>query len=156
MRKMVYKGGSEVWEDNDALFSSPDAFNQEYVIFVAKIRELIYLMEMGITNIVCIKNNPERLKGFLRFREGKMRQAIIYIKSLKAKDVLAPLATKPYYTITYVGDSSSDLKGQVQVKDAIGSRIENIRKDLENKELRRKLKEKEEEDDDYDDLEESP
>lgn len=156
MRKMVYKGGSEVWEDNDALFSSPDAFNQEYVIFTAKIREMISLMEMGITNVVCIKNNPERLKGFLRFRESIMRQAIIYVKSLKAKDVLAPLATKPYYTITYVGDSARELQGQVQVRDAIDSRIENIRKDLENQELRRKLKEKEEEDDDYDDLEESP
>ena len=144
MKKVIYK----------AFFSSEESFNAEYVVFCTKYKEILALKEMGVENIVCIKNNPERLANFVRFREGRMDQVLIYVKAVRAKDQLAGYCRKPYYTITYVGNGD-DLFGQLSVKDAIDSRIENIKKDLENRELREKLKRLEDDDADLDDLVES-
>lgn len=154
MRSVTYKGNVELWESNKALFSSEEAFNAEYVVFCSKYKEIIALKEMGVENIVCIKDDLKRLTNFIRFREGKMNQVIIYIKSTRAKDLLASVCKKPYYTITYVG-KGDDLYGQTSVKDAIDSRIENIKKDIENKELREKLKQLEDDDEDLESFEES-
>lgn len=147
MKSVTYKGNVELWEANRALFSSEEAFNAEYVIFCSKYKEIIALKEMGVENIVCIKDDMERLKNFIRYREGRMNQKLIYVKSTRAKDLLANVCKKPYYTITYVG-KVDDLLGQVSVKDAIDSRIENIKKDLENQELRDKLRKLEDDDED--------
>lgn len=147
MKSVVYKGNVELWEDNKALFSSEEAFNAEYVVFCSKYKEILALKEMGVENIVCIKDEPERLSNFIRYREGRMGQVLIYIKSTRARDLLANICKKPYYTITYVG-KVDDLFGQTSVKDAIDSRIENIKKDIENRQLREKLKALEEDDED--------
>ena len=147
MKSVTYKGNVELWESNKALFSSEQAFNAEYVVFCSKYKEIIALKEMGVENIVCIKDEPERLANFIRYREGRMDQIIIYVKSTRAKDILANVCKKPYYTITYVG-KGDDLYGQTSVKDAIDSRIENIKKDIENKQLREKLKALEDDDED--------
>lgn len=149
MKSVTYKGNVELWEANKALFSSEEAFNAEYVIFCAKYKEILALKQMGVENIVCIKNDAERLKNFIRYREGRMGQVLIYIKSTQAKDLLAGLCKKPYYTITYVG-KVDDLFEQTSVKDAIDSRIENIKKDLENQKLRERLKKLEDDDEDLD------
>ena len=71
MKSVTYKGNVELWEANGALFSSEEAFNAEYVIFCAKYKEILALKQMGVENIVCIKNDPERLKNFIRYREGR-------------------------------------------------------------------------------------
>lgn len=147
MKSVTYKGNVELWEQNGALFSSEQAFNAEYVIFCSKYKEILALKEMGVENIVCIKNDPPRLANFVRYREGRMNQTLIYIKSTQAKDLLSKVCKKPYYTITYVG-KTDDLFGQTSVKDAVDSRIENIKKDLENQELREKLKRLEDDDED--------
>ena len=149
MRQLVYKGNLELYEDNGALFSNDKAFNAEHIVFCSKYKEIAYLMGMGIENVVCIKNNTERLKNFIRFREGRMGQVIIYVKSDSAHDVLKDICKKPYYTVNYVG-RADDLENQTSVKDAIESRIENIQKDIELKELRDKLLAEEEDDDDLD------
>lgn len=149
MKSVTYKGNVELWEANGALFSSEEAFNAEYVIFCAKYKEILALKQMGVENIVCIKNDPERLKNFIRYREGRMNQVLIYVKSTQAKDLLAGICKKPYYTITYVG-KVDDLFDQTSVKDAIDSRIENIKKDLENQKLREKLRRLEDDDEDLD------
>lgn len=154
MKSVVYKGDVELWEDNKALFSSEEAFNAEYVVFCSKYKEIIALKEMGVENVVCIKDEPERLANFIRYREGRMGQVLIYIKSTRARDLLAKICKKPYYTITYVG-KADDLFGQTSVKDAIDSRIENIKKDIENKQLREKLKALEEDDEDLESFVES-
>lgn len=147
MKSVTYKGNVELWEENGAMFSSEQAFNAEYVVFCSKYKEILALKGLGVENIVCIKDNPKRLANFIRFREGRMNQVLIYVKSTRAKDLLASLCKKPYYTITYVG-KVDDLFGQTSVKDAIDSRIENIKKDLENKALREKLKLLEDDDED--------
>lgn len=149
MKSVTYKGNVELWEADKALFSSEQAFNAEYVVFCSKYKEIIALKEMGVENIVCIKGDPERLKNFIRYREGRMGQVLIYVKSVRAKDLLADVCKKPYYTITYVG-TGDELFGQTSVKDAIDSRIENIKKDIENKALREKLKVLEDDDEDLD------
>lgn len=154
MKSVVYKGDVELWEDNKALFSSEEAFNAEYVVFCSKYKEILALKEMGVENVVCIKDEPERLANFIRYREGRMGQVLIYIKSTRARDLLAKICKKPYYTITYVG-KADDLFGQTSVKDAIDSRIENIKKDIENKQLREKLKALEEDDEDLESFVES-
>ncbi len=150
MRTVVSKSGIELYEDKGALFSSASAFNAEYIVFCTKYKEIAYLIKMGVENIVCIKNNPERLKNFIRFREGRMDQVLILVKSNNARDPLQEYCKKPYYTVNYVGNAN-DLENQTSVKDAIDSRIENIQKDIELKALReqRLL----EEEDDFDDIE---
>ena len=147
MRSMLYKGEMELFEENGALFSSEQAFNAEYVIFCSKYKEIIALKKLGVENIVCIKSDPERLKNFVRYREGRMGQVLIYVKSTRSKDLLAEYCKKPYYTVTYVG-SANELESQVTVKEAIDSRIENIQKDIENQRLREKIKQLEEDDED--------
>ena len=149
MRQLTYKGDVQLYEENGALFSSEQAFNAEYVIFCSKYKEIAALIEMGVENVVCIKANPERLKGFVRFREGKMNQVLIYVKSTSAVDLLKDVAKKPYYTITYVGNAN-DLFNQTSVKDAIDSRVENFKKDLLIKALIEQQKVEEDDDDDLD------
>lgn len=151
MRKLVSKDGVELWEERKALFSSEQAFNAEYVVFCSKYSEITALKEMGVENIVCIKSEPERLANFVRFREGRMNQVMIYVKSTRARDLLAEVCKKPYYTINYVGNSE-DLKGQGSVKDAIDSRIENIKKDIENKRLREQLRKLEDDDEELEEF----
>ncbi len=78
-----------------------------------------------------------------------MNQVLIYVKSTSAVDLLKDICKKPYYTITYTG-VASDLFGQEIVKEAIDSRIENIKKDIEIKALKEQQKLEEEDDDDLD------
>lgn len=154
MRVLTYKSGVQLYEENGALFSSEEAFNAEYVIFCSKYKEIVALMSLGVENVVCIKSNPERLKNFIRYREGRMGQVIIYLKSTTAVDILKDICKKPYYTINYIGNAN-DLFKQATVKEAIDSRIENIKKDIEIKFLRDQQKSEEEEDDDLDAFTES-
>lgn len=145
MRSVTYKNSIELQEQDGLLFSNREAYKAQEVIFCTKYKEIIALKAMGLQNIVCIKNNPVRLARFIHFRESIADQVLIYIRSVKAKDLLANLCRKPYYTITYVTDSLPS-----NIKATVESRIKNIKHDLENKALREELKQQEDDDEDLD------
>lgn len=150
MRTLETKAGINLWDDNGALFSSEKAFNEEYVVFCTKYKEIVSLIGVGIKNVVCIKNNPERLKNFIRFREGRMDQSIIYVRSDNSRDMLAEVCKKPYYTIVYPV-SHKTLEDFKPVSEMVDSYIRNIKKD--RVQLARRLAKKQLEKQDDDELE---
>lgn len=150
MRKLETKNGIDLWDDNGALFSSEKAFNEEYVVFCNKYKEITSLITVGVKNIVCIKNNPDRLKNFIRFREGRMEQAIIYVRSDNSRDVLAEICKKPYYAIIYPV-SKNEPEDFKNISETIDSYITNIKKD--KAQLAKRLAKKKLESQDDDELE---
>lgn len=146
MRTLTTKNGINLWDSNGALFSSEEAFNEEYVVFCTKYKEIISLISIGVKNVVCIKNNPERLKNFIRFREGRMEQSIIYVRSDNSRDALAEICKKPYYTIVYpVSAKPEEFK---VVGETVESYISNIKKDKVQLQARMAKKQLEKQDDD--------
>lgn len=146
MRTLETKNGINLWDDNGALFSSEKAFNEEYVVFCTKYKEIISLVSIGVKNVVCIKNNPDRLKNFIRFREGRMDQAIIYVRSDNSRDALAEVCKKPYYAIVY--PVNAEPEEFAKVGKTVDSYIRNIKKDKEQLAARIAKKQLEKQDDD--------
>lgn len=146
MRTLETKAGINLWDDNGALFSSEKAFNEEYVVFCTKYKEIVSLISIGVKNVVCIKNNPERLKNFIRFREGRMDQVIIYVRSDNSRDILAEICKKPYYAIVY--PVSCKPEEFAKIGKTVDSYIHNIKKDKEQLAKRIAKRQMEKQDDD--------
>ena len=132
MRKLHYHGLDIYSTPKGSYWSSINAATGDYVILCRKLHELVDLIKLGVSNIVCIKDSAN-IDSFLKWQLTRNR-AIIFVIGEHARDILADKEIEDYNLISYEGNR---IGGHAYVKELIDLTIRNLSLDRERKAKRK-------------------